>query len=366
MNTVDPPLSAKTMLSQAEPSRLETRDLGPGVLAGHGTHVPHGEFSLMESAEEITFHMAHKIEDKLHSERNIRGENPVAQITTESILAHMAQAYEADAQARLDELAAQILSGRADPQLAAAKFSRNLPQQYLALQYVLRKGQENPTSDDILSSLLDALSELEIQHGPSIRAGINTIDAATEFARTPSEVTQFQTTYQDVVLGEATLAKTLAMALSRFGGDRVADGLKKMIQALGLDLAAARPSVSTDRIHALLQDMYHLEVAITVLDGCREMGAQLTESARITFDPERLMHELVDISSQQWVSESRFSNLANDYGVQSVPDGISFLKGVRRVLRDLPVQIYPDHDARELVLEAAQFALDSAIDQENL
>ncbi|WP_415787911.1 type III secretion system gatekeeper subunit SctW [Bordetella tumulicola] len=365
MNSVNPSLSSKTSLSQAELIRSEPRNPDSGLLSGHSTHVSHGEFSLMESAEEITFHMAHKIEDKLHSERKIRGETPVDEITTESILAHMAQAYEADAQAKLNEIAAGILAGRTDPQLAATTFSSDRTQQYLALQYVLRRGRENAAPDDILASLLDALSELEIQHGPSIRAGINTIDAAAAFAQTPSEVTQFQATYRDVVLGEATLAKTLAMALSRFGGERIAEGLKKLIQALGLDLAAARPSVSTHRIHALLQDMYHLEVAVTILDGCRDMGARLTASARATFDPERLMHELVDISGEKWVPESRFSGLMNDHGVQTLPDSITFLKSVRRLLSDLPVQIYPDHEAREFALEAAQFALDSAIDKEN-
>lgn len=365
MNSVDPAQSGKTSLSEAELIRSETRDLGSGSLFGHSTHVSHGEFSLMESAEEITFHMAHKIEDKLHSERRIRGENQVEKFAIESILAHMAYAHEPNAQAKLNEFATRILTGRTDPQLAAAKFSRDHTRQYLALQYALCKGQEGSTPDDILSSVLDALSELEIQHGPSIRAGLNTIEAAAAFAQTPSEVTQFQSTYRDVVLGEATLAKTLAMALSRFGGERIAQGLKKLIQALGLDLAAARPSVSTHRIHALLQDMYHLEVAVTILDGCRDMGARLTEPARDTFDPERLMHELVDISGEKWVSESRFSSLTDDHGVQSLPDGITFLRGVRRVLSDLPVQIYPDHEARELVLEAAQFALDSAIDKED-
>ena len=364
VNSVDPLPPKNALLSQAEHSRARQPDQQIGASVGHAGVIPQGEVSLAECAEELTFHMAHQIEDKLHSERKVRSDNPVAEITTESILAHLHKTYEDDAQAKLEALAERILSGELDPREGIGRFAENIMRQYLALQYALRKGRRERAPDDLLAELSDALSELEQEHGPAIRAELNTIDAAAAYASNAADMVQFQHTYQDVVLGEATLAKTLSTALSRFGGKRIAEGLKSLIQALGLDLAAARPSVSTDRIHALIKDMYLLEVAVTVLDGCGELADRLTTAARESFNGERLMQDVVGISGDKWVSESRFYNLADSHGIQHIPDRIAFLAGVRTVLKDLPVQIYADNEARASVLEAAQFALDDAIDKE--
>lgn len=364
VNSVDLLPSKNALLPQAEHARARLPDHQVGTSLGHAGVIPHGEFSLAESAEEISFHMAHKIEDKLHSERKIRGESPVAEITIESILAHLQKTYEDDAQAKLEALAERILSGEIDPREEIGRFAKNTMQRYLALQYALRKGRRNRAPEDLLAELADALSELEQEHGSAIRAELNTIDAAAAYASNAADIAQFQHTYQDVVLGEATLSKTLSTALSRFGGKRIAEGLKSLIQALGLDLAAARPSVSADRIHALLKDMYLLEVAVTVLDGCSELADRLTNAARESFNSERLMQDVVGISGDRWVSDSRFFNLAESHGAQLIPDRIAFLSGVRTVLKDLPVQIYADNEARASVLEAAQYALDDAIDKE--
>ena len=366
MNTVDPYSSVAMNLSQAEltQSRLPDRQIKTPL--GDGSLITEGEFSLADSAEELSLHMAHKIEDKLHSERKIRGEHAVTEITAEAILAYLAQSYEDDAQAKLDELASRILSGQADARETISGFSDDASRQFVALQYVLHKGRQGHVSEDLLAELGDALSELEQKHGPAIRAGLNTIDAAAAYAHDANDIANFQHTYQDVVLGEATLAKTLSVALSRFGGLRIAEGLKGLVQALGLDLAAARPSTSIERIHALLKDMYHLEIAVTILERCRELADRLTASVGKSVNSERLMQDVVSISGDKWISESRFSGLADEHGVQPISDRIAFLAGVQLVLKDLPMQIFPDDEARASVLEASQYALDTAIDKEPL
>lgn len=350
--------------SSSDRLSLRGRDYDLKAQLGHPGAVSQGEFSLAESAEEISFHMAHRIEDKIHSERKVRGERVAADITIESILAHLNSAAESDIQARLDALAETILSGRTDPRSAIASFSENLTHQYLALHYVIQKGRRERAPEPLLAEIADARAELEELHGPAIRAELNTIDAASAYARDASDIRQFQRTYEDVVLGDATLAKTLSLALSRFGGKRVADGLRGLIQALGLDLAAARPSVSKERIHAILKDMYHLEVAVTVLDGCRELGTRLTDSVRASFNAERLMQQVVNLLNDKWISVSSLTALAQDQGVETIPDRVAFLAGVRSVLKDLPLQVFPDDEVRAGVLETAQYALDAAIDEE--
>ena len=183
-----------------------------------------------------------------------------------------------------------------------------------------------------------------------IRDSLNTIGAAAGYADDARGIADFQRTYQDVVLGESSLAKTLGLALERFGGKDVARGLQQLVQALGQDLAAARPSTNPDRLQALMQDLYQLGVAVTVLDGCAELGQKLASEQGTTLAADRLMQDLVNVSNEKWVSESRFSALASGHGVESVGARIVFLGGVRAVLKDLPVPMFPDLDARQSVL----------------
>lgn len=364
MHTRDPLSAAPPRPTQSERARSRVPEQDLKTLIGHNGVIPQGEFSLAESAEEITLHMAHRIEDKLHSERKIRGEHRATEISLESIVAHLDKAWDDDAQSRLEELVAQILAGQADPRVAVTSFSKNLSHQYLAFQYVLQKGQQANAPEALLAELADARAELEELGGPAIRAELNTIDAAATFARDSADIDKFQRAYEDVVLGEATLAKTLSMALARFGGKRIEDGLKALIQALGLDLAAARPSVSKERIHALINDMYQLTVAVTVLDGCRELGSHLTESVQISFDEERLMQNVVNVINDKWLSSTSFLGMGADQGIHTTPDRVVFMTGILSVLKDLPVHIFSDDEARDAVLEAAQHALDAAIDEE--
>ena len=86
-----------------------------GTMLGQAAIAVDGEFSLADSAEELSLHMAEKTEDKHHAERKVRGDAPLQTISTEAILAYMAQTHDADGQAKLTELARHLLSGKGDP-----------------------------------------------------------------------------------------------------------------------------------------------------------------------------------------------------------------------------------------------------------
>jgi type III secretion protein W len=353
-------------------------DPARGARSPLGTNVAPAvaEFSLTDSAEEITLHMAHRIEDKLHSERKVRGEKQMIDIEIETLLSYMDQAREDDAQARLEELASRILSGKADPHTEIANFATRTSVQYLAYHYVLQRGQQQDAPDEILSDLRDALADLEQRAGRTIRADINTIDAAAAYSKTASDISDFQTAYEnvvrleaeqnrvDAVLGDATLAKTLSLALSSFGGKRIAEGLTALTSALGLDLAAARSSVSKNWLHAMLSSMFHVKAAVTVLHSCRDLVARLSGQEQASLDEERLMQKIVNVVDGKWVSPTVFSSMATEYGVQSLPGRIAFLDGVRGILKDLPVQLFANDEARTDVLTAVQQAFDAAAEEE--
>ncbi len=77
-----------------------------------------------------------------------------------------------------------------------------------------------------------------------------------------------------------------------------------------------------------------------------------------------LLRELVDITSEKWVSHLRFSALADRWKLTDIKTRIIFLTGVKSLLREMPTKVFIDLDTRQSILDAAQEALDQAIEQE--
>ena len=82
------------------------------------------------------------------------------------------------------------------------------------------------------------------------------------------------------------------------------------------------------------------------------------------FDPLELTREVIRLTSERWVSASRFNSLATQMGVADLDQQIAFFTGLKGILKELPVKIFPDPDTREALMKALQGALDEAIERE--
>ena len=78
-----------------------------------------------------------------------------------------------------------------------------------------------------------------------------------------------------------------------------------------------------------------------------------------------LMKDLVAITGEKWVSASRFTAIVDRFGIRNTQNRILFLTGIKSLMRDIPVQVFPTMDARQAILHAAQEALDHAIERED-
>lgn len=337
-----------------------------GQFAGQQVQVDEVDSMLSDAAEEIGMHHAEKAESKHSSERKKEAVRSLEIMTAEAISDYLdaAQAFEDPEQ--LVFLAKRMLSGQGDPaRHARSAFNEPTPQ-YMSMQYALQMGEREGVASDVLEALRESLQDLEMAHGPAIRADINTVAAAAQPGASRADIALFQATYRDVVLGEASLAATLKMALERFGDKDFSSGLQRLTQALGQDLSAARPSCEPARLQSLVQDLYHLEVTATVLDGCRSLQSRLAEKHGIVdMEPVTLMRGLVEVSGEKWVSAQRFTGLSENCGAHDPGPQIHFLTTVKALLREMPVQVFVDSEQRQALFGAVQDALDAAIDRED-
>lgn len=336
-----------------------------GQFAGQQVQVDGVDSMLSDAAEEISMHHAEKAESKHSSERKKEAVRSLDIMRAEAIMAYLDAAQGHEDPEQLVHLAKRMLSGQGDPAQHARRAFDEPTGQFMALQYALQQGEREGVAGDVLEALRDALQDLEMAHGPAIRADINTVGTAAQAGASRADIAAFQSTYRDVVLGESSLAATLKLALERFGDKDFSAGLQRLTQALGQDLSAARPSCEPARLHSLVQDLYHLEVTATVLDGCKDLQALLADKHGIvSMSPVALMRSLVDVSAEKWVSAQRFTGLSESSGALAPEPQIHFLTAVKVLLREMPVQVFVDSEQRQTVFSAVQDALDMAIDRE--
>ena len=222
-----------------------------GQFAGQQVQVDEVDSMLSDAAEELGMHHSEKAESKHSSERKKEAVRSLEIMTAEAVSDYLdaAQAFEDPEQ--LVHLAKRMLSGQGDPARHAREAFQEPTQQFMAMQYALHQGEREGVASDVLEALRESLQDLEMAHGPAIRADINSIATAAQPGASRVDIAQFQATYRDVVLGESSLAATLKMALERFGDKDFSVGLQRLTQALGQDLAAARPSCEPARLHSL-------------------------------------------------------------------------------------------------------------------
>lgn len=377
------PLPRMGMHRAAKAAAAQQAALAAGQLQGQPVQQINIQSVLSNAADELSQQFSTKAEERNLNDRKLSKANAQVNASRAQIAAMMAsmggqtEGQEQSTQSvQLTELAKRVLK---QPHLArqfAKEMGGDATSQYLSLLEVaelIREGVVGVDSEDFAAQAAqEAAAELLAEHGDRIWADINTFEAAQKLAEhtgQPETAQAFRSAYRDAVLGTESLSDTVRQLLKvnegGSGGD-FARVLQSMITALGADVAASRPSTDPVRLRALLTDLYHLEVISTVIDRCEELSSTLVSRHQVpAFKATGLASDLVGLTGERWVDAARLTNLADKYGaLQPAECMVHFMTGARNALRELPVQVFMSTEARQSLLDAAQTALDRAIDRE--
>jgi len=344
-----------------------------GSLSGEQVRVKEKDaISVLEDArEEISMAHSEKVESKAFNQRRVGGAGTVRRMQIEQIQAYLDGTRRYPDPRELISLARRMQAdGR--PRDVAERASRSPSHQFALLQFALADAHRNGLPAEVTERLQEALEDLDHEFGAEVRAGLNTAQAAAEFGPTPAAFDDFQHAYTDIVLGEKTFAQTLLLVLQRLSGARGADfdrGLRALLGALGADLSAASASTDPVRLQSLVQDVYQLEVAGSVLESCNQLSRRIADRFGIeTVEPLELMKDLVAFTSDRWVVPARMTSLAEKFHVAGLPERLAFHAGTRAVLRQMPVKVFNDAESRLDVLGTAQAVYDetAAAEEERL
>jgi type III secretion protein W len=338
-----------------------------GVLGGQQVRVKDMASVLEDAREEISLHHSEKAEAKEFVEREIGGGVLVRVMRVEEVQAYLEATKRFRDPRELADIVRRLQSSARPGELARGA-SNTTTQRHALLQLALSDARKRGLTAEVSDRLEEALEALEHEFGDEIRAGYNTAAAAAEFATTAEGVETFQQVYADIVLGESSFAQTLTAVLRRLAGARGEDfgrGLQALLNALGADLKAERSSADPTRLRALVEDVYQLEVAGTVLEGCTQLSQLMGRLFRLDgVIPMELMQELVAMTSERWITPQRWRELAERWRIERLKARIVFHTGTKTLLRKMPVKVFADADARQAVLTCLQQVLDEEVAEE--
>lgn len=341
-------------------------------------------FSVNDAAEEMSFGRSERVEkEKPLNERELGAFEthipPMAEL--EAILKSM---QEEDAARDLKQLAKsllQVASNREDPLAVVGKRFSDPSKQYVALAAAIHEARQDPAARVELEVLRDALARLEERQGVAIRAGLNTLDVAAAYGPRAEDGDTFRAAYRDSVLGEESLAQSFKILLERFGEQSFESGTALLLKALAADMASMRPSLEPTRLNAILQDVYQLQAAGTVLTRCRALCERLAQQFLLILKPIDLTKDLVSLTTEAIATAWTFFEMARRYKITRKPkkheddkepeeeeEGevrenklVAFLSGIMSAVRAMPPKLFPTDDHRMSTIDAVQESLDKVL-----
>jgi type III secretion protein W len=227
---------------------------------------------------------------------------------------------------------------------------------------VLRRGGADPRR---VAAAEQALRGLEQEAGPQIRAGSNIAGVADAFAGgDAARIGELRGTYRDAVLGYAGMTETFRGLLDKYGTDGLAQALRFLSAALGADLAAAGPSLDKARLQAIVEDIYRLEVLGGLAGECNAVMRHFDTPGRPCRGAD-LLEQVVGLMQDKWPTADKIGRLPPALCANTTDREILFLRELHELLRLIPVKAYTDDEQRPRLLDAAQGALDTAIEKED-
>lgn len=249
----------------------------------------------------------------------------------------------------------------------AEGFFQDVTDQHLALSFLEEALGDDPGGTE-LSKLAGASVEYMTQtRGPEIRAGLNVTDSALETSGgglgPPQELRDF---YREVVLKYEGVKEAFDAIARNFSMKDFPGAVGYLIRAVSADLYSRGPSISPPELKRILDDLYHLESLGNLYQDCSDLLTRINDGFRMKLatSPFNLVEVILSLKDDPRLGERQVQRIVEDVGLKAIEPRIYFLRGVKELVRLLPLKLFSDQDSRNMLITAMQRALDEIIEQE--
>ena len=326
---------------------------------------------LQDAAEELTFQMGEEGEKSL-AKRKVRAKRSRAAGAGFDAVQQVRDKLGDLRKNDLERVLRILLKLRdASPGALRHLLREQLPEpshQYAALLSHLEQLRADGADHERVRAAEKALSQLEQDEGPAIRAALNIAEVAANFADEQlGELAELRDRYRATVMSEASLQDNFESLLEHYGGDQLSDAIGFLMKATSADLGADGSSIDRIKLQAALNDLYRLELLAGLRQDCQQLverhGPVATgDSPRRLADD--LLRHLLRLVDSRWLTADNLDPVTAEMNLGDLRAEIAFLHAFKDLCRLIPLKAYADPDQRSRLLGVVQEVMDVVIARE--
>ena len=342
--------------------------LAAGSLMGNAAVQVEDPMSLLaDAAEELTFAAdttdEFELEDRKERER---AEESLA----ERVKLYQDLMHEAGKAQDIDRLK-DSLRAREGREKAAREALYRFPDPsdaYAALSDALESLSNDPSVDPaVLEDVRQGLAELEAEHGPRIRSGMQGALAAAGYADLDG-TDNLRDLYRQTVCDFTDVNAAFAHIHEKYGDVGFDKAMDFLFNALSNDLATDVPSMETthlENVHANLEQVRLLQSTHVQCERLLQRWESVHGVADAALTPMELLGDMVNLRNENFLGAMHIDRIAAKAKAPDIERQVLFLQELLNMTRNLPVRLFDGEQGRMKVLDAVQEAVDNAIQRED-
>ena len=342
--------------------------LAAGSLMGNAAVQVEDPMSLLaDAAEELTFAAdttdEFELEDRKERER---AEESLA----ERVKLYQDLMHEAGKAQDIDRLK-DSLRAREGREKAAREALYRFPDPsdaYAALSDALESLSNDPSIDPaVLEDVRQGLAELEAEHGPRIRSGIQGALAAAGYADLDG-TDNLRDLYRQTVCDFTDVNAAFAHIHEKYGDVGFDKAMDFLFNALSNDLATDVPSMETthlENVHANLEQVRLLQSTHVQCERLLQRWESVHGVSDAALTPMELLGDMVNLRNENFLGAMHIDRIAAKAKAPDIERQVLFLQELLNMTRNLPVRLFDGEQGRMKVLDAVQEAVDNAIQRED-
>ena len=237
-------------------------------------------------------------------------------------------------------------------------------------QFIALAALENSLADEPSERLTaaEAKQSLLASSASRVWGGINITPQAKKITASPARMSELRDFYADSTLGYGGILQAYDKVIEQFGDNGFERGAKFLLSAAGDDLGAMNSSMPKERLRAVLDELYSIEVIATMHEGSRTMLTRLKviQPGTVNISVAGLMRSILTLAKRDWVDTADISRSVELMGATSPFAQINVLREMRHMVVRLPLKVTSAQpEARQRLITAVQQALDEAAQLED-
>lgn len=338
-----------------------------GTLLGRQAQAVASPMSLLaNAAEELTFAVDTTKEFELEERKDRDREDSAIK---RRVQLYQDLMHEAGKTKQLDVLK-DSLQAKAGKEHALREALRNFPDltdAWAALQSALEECEQDPAvGEEITTGIREAVAELESQHGAEIKTGLQGALSAKGYEEAGS-ADSLRDLYRQTVFDFESPLHVFRYVQENYAAN-FGKAMDFLFAALSGDIASDSPSMEKTHLEYVHQNLGNVRLLQSAYVQCEALTGRWENVHGVKnsgLSAMGLLGSFTALRDIKYLGAMHIEDIAKTAKAPDIEREVLFLQDIMGMLRNFPVKMFDDEQGLQKVMDAAQQALDKAIERED-